>query len=102
MGVRALVQCPRAVTNTSASAGRLNWENVGRNPTQSAAWKTTEISLPVAITLFPEDVYRPPETWARRAYEDLIYFHEVDRGGVQSGSLAVSRSARCYSLGRLA
>src|SRR3989454_1089173 len=69
------------LTNTSASAGRLYWENVGRNPTQSAAWKTTEISLPVAITVFPEDVYRPPETWARRAYKNLIYFHEVDKGG---------------------
>ncbi|HKC82285.1 MAG TPA: alpha/beta hydrolase, partial [Gemmatimonadaceae bacterium] len=57
------------------------WENVGRNPTQSAAWKTTELTLPVAITVFPEDVYRPPESWARRAYQNLIYFHEVDRGG---------------------
>jgi len=35
----------------------------------------------VAITVFPEDVHRPPETWARRAYRNLIYFHEVDRGG---------------------
>ncbi len=69
------------LTNTSASAGRLYWENVGRNPTASAAWKTTEISLPVAITVFPEDVYRPPETWARRAYKNLIYFHDVDKGG---------------------
>jgi pimeloyl-ACP methyl ester carboxylesterase len=69
------------LTNTSASAGRLYWENVGRNPTQSSAWKTMEISLPVAITVFPEDVYRPPETWARRAYKNLIYFHEVDKGG---------------------
>src|SRR6185369_17950412 len=60
---------------------RLYWENVGRNPTASAAWKTTEISLPVAITVFPEDVYRPPETWARRAYKNLTYYHEVDKGG---------------------
>jgi len=28
-----------------------------------------------------KDVYRPPETWARRAYRNLIYFHEVDKGG---------------------
>jgi len=40
-----------------------------------------KISLPVAITVFPEDVYRGPETWARRAYRNLIYFHEVDKGG---------------------
>ena len=69
------------LTNTATSSARLYWENGGRNPTGSALWKTTEITLPVAITVFPEDVYRPPETWARRAYKNLIYFHEVDKGG---------------------
>jgi pimeloyl-ACP methyl ester carboxylesterase len=43
--------------------------------------KTAEISVPVGITVFPEDVYRAPETWARRAYPNLIHFHQVDRGG---------------------
>src|SRR6266478_214838 len=70
------------LTNTAASSARLYWENGSRGSViVAAAKKTTEISLPVAITVFPEDVYRPPETWARRAYRNLIYFHEVDRGG---------------------
>jgi pimeloyl-ACP methyl ester carboxylesterase len=70
------------LTNSAASAARLYWENGGRGSVVvAAAQKTAEISLPVAITVFPEDVYRPPETWARRAYRNLIYFHEVDRGG---------------------
>jgi pimeloyl-ACP methyl ester carboxylesterase len=70
------------LTNTAASSARLYWENGGRGSViVAAAQKTAEISLPVAITVFPEDVYRPPETWARRAYRNLIYFHEVDRGG---------------------
>src|SRR5262249_4312451 len=69
------------LTNSATSAARLYWENGGRNVTSAAAQKTAEISLPVAITVFPEDVYRPPETWARRAYRNLIYFHEVDKGG---------------------
>jgi pimeloyl-ACP methyl ester carboxylesterase len=69
------------LTNSATSAGRLYWEVGGRSAIQSAAWKTTEISLPVAITVFPEDVYRAPETWARRAYRNLIYFREVDKGG---------------------
>ena len=47
----------------------------------AATQKTAEISLPVAITVFPEDVYRPPETWSRRAYRNLTYFNEVDKGG---------------------
>ena len=43
--------------------------------------RSAAFSLPVAITVFPEDVYRAPETWARRAYRKLSYFHEVDKGG---------------------
>ena len=70
------------LTNTATSSARLYWENGARGSViVAAAQKTSEISLPVAITVFPEDVYRPPETWARRAYRNLIYFHEVDRGG---------------------
>jgi pimeloyl-ACP methyl ester carboxylesterase len=70
------------LTNSATSAGRLYWENGARGSVISAgAQKTAEISLPVAITVFPEDVYRAPETWARRAYRNLIYFHEVDKGG---------------------
>jgi len=70
------------LTNTAASAARLYWENGARGSViVAAAQKTNEISLPVAITVFPEDVYRAPETWSRRAYRNLIYFHEVDKGG---------------------
>jgi pimeloyl-ACP methyl ester carboxylesterase len=69
------------LTDTATSAGRIYWENGGRNVLSAAAQKTAEISLPVAITVFSEDVYRPPETWARRAYRNLIYFREVDKGG---------------------
>jgi pimeloyl-ACP methyl ester carboxylesterase len=69
------------LTNSAASAGRLYWENAGRGVTSSAAQMTTDIALPVGITVFPEDVYLPPETWARRAYRNLSYFHQVDKGG---------------------
>ena len=70
------------LTNTATSAARLYWENGARGSVIAAApQKTADISLPVAITVFPDDVYRAPETWARRAYRNLIYFNEVDRGG---------------------
>jgi pimeloyl-ACP methyl ester carboxylesterase len=69
------------LTNTAASAGRLYWENHGKSPTIASAQQTSEIKLPVATTVFGEDAYRPPESWARRAYPSLIYFHEVEKGG---------------------
>jgi pimeloyl-ACP methyl ester carboxylesterase len=69
------------LTNSATSSARLYWENGARGPVVAAAQKTAEISLPVAITVFPDEIYRAPETWARRAYRNLIYFHEVDKGG---------------------
>jgi len=69
------------LTNTATSAGRLYWEYGGRSVTNAVTEKTNEIALPVAITVFPGETYRAPETWARRAYPNLIYFREVDRGG---------------------
>jgi len=70
------------LTDTAASAARLYWESGKRGSViVAAAQKTAEISLPVAITVFPDDVYRAPESWARRAYRNLTYFHEVDKGG---------------------
>jgi pimeloyl-ACP methyl ester carboxylesterase len=68
------------LTNTAASSARLYWENHG-NILSAVALKTAEISIPVAITVFPEEIYRAPETWARRAFPNLTYFHEVDKGG---------------------
>src|SRR6202008_2673359 len=69
------------LTNTATSSARWYWENGGLSPLSAVAQKTAEISVPVAITVFPDEIYRAPETWARRAYPKLIYFHEVDRGG---------------------
>jgi pimeloyl-ACP methyl ester carboxylesterase len=69
------------LTNTATSSGRLYWENHGASPTSAAQLKSAEITVPVAVTVFPDDVYRAPESWARRAYPNLVYFNEVDRGG---------------------
>jgi pimeloyl-ACP methyl ester carboxylesterase len=69
------------LTNTATSSARLYWETSGQSVLLADAQKTSEISLPVAITVFPEEVYRAPQTWARRAYRNLIYFKQVDKGG---------------------
>src|SRR5260370_13644499 len=69
------------LTNSATSAGRLYWENGARGSVISAgAQKTAEISLPVAITVFPEGGYRAPGTWGRRAYRALNYFSHLRQG----------------------
>ena len=42
---------------------------------------TADIAIPTAVTAFPGELYVAPESWARRAYPRLIYFHEAERGG---------------------
>lgn len=67
-------------TNTATSSARLYWEN-NNNNFNADTQKTAEISLPVAVTVFPGEIYRAPKSWAQRAYRNLIYFNEVDKGG---------------------
>ena len=70
------------LTNTVTSGARFYWENRRQNLLSAAAQKTDQISIPVAISVFKEDdLFRPPETWARRAFPTLSYFNVVDRGG---------------------
>lgn len=69
------------LTNSATSAARIYWENRNIEIVGSASMKTDQIKLPVAITAFPEDVFVSPESWARKAFKNLIYFHEVNKGG---------------------
>ena len=69
------------LTNSATSAARLYWENREQSLISAGSLKTDKIAVPVAVSVFPEEVYRAPETWARRAYPTLIYFHEAAKGG---------------------
>jgi pimeloyl-ACP methyl ester carboxylesterase len=68
------------LTNTGPSGARLYWEN-NNNIFNAEAQKTAEIALPVAVTVFPGEIFRAPRSWAERAYPNLSYFNEVDKGG---------------------
>jgi pimeloyl-ACP methyl ester carboxylesterase len=63
------------LTNTGVSAGRLYWEHKG-------SWAGRKnVSVPVAVSNFPDDIVPAPRSWAEQAYPNLMYFNEVDRGG---------------------
>jgi pimeloyl-ACP methyl ester carboxylesterase len=62
------------LTNTGVSSGRLYWENT------YGFFDAKNVSIPAAVTVFPKELYQAPRTWAERAYPNLIYFNEVDRG----------------------
>jgi pimeloyl-ACP methyl ester carboxylesterase len=68
------------LTNTAASSAQLYWEN-NNNNFNAVEQKTAEVKVPVAITVFPGEIYQAPKSWAERSYKKLIYFNEVNKGG---------------------
>jgi pimeloyl-ACP methyl ester carboxylesterase len=63
------------LTNTGVSASRLYWEYKG------GFFNAKGVSIPVAVSVFPGEQYQAPRSWAERAYRNLIYFNEVEKGG---------------------
>jgi pimeloyl-ACP methyl ester carboxylesterase len=64
------------LTNTGVSAARLYWENT------ADLFDAKAITIPFAISVFPDELYQAPRGWAERAYPDnLIHYHQLDRGG---------------------
>jgi pimeloyl-ACP methyl ester carboxylesterase len=64
------------LTNTGVSAARLYWEN------KASFFDAKPITIPFAISVFPDELYQAPRSWAERAYpHNLIHYNKVDRGG---------------------
>jgi pimeloyl-ACP methyl ester carboxylesterase len=63
------------LTGTSISSARLYWEN------KLAFFEPKNIAIPVAVSIFPDEIYAAPRTWTQRAYPKLIHYNKLDRGG---------------------
>lgn len=68
------------LTNTGASSSRFYWEN-NNNNFSADAQKTRDIKVPVAISVFPHEIYQAPESWSKQAYPSLYYYRTVAKGG---------------------
>jgi pimeloyl-ACP methyl ester carboxylesterase len=62
------------LTNTGISSARLYWENT------VGFFDVKGVSVPAAVSVFPNEIYKAPRSWAERAYPNLIYFNEVEAG----------------------
>ena len=62
------------LTNTAISSARLYWEN------KLAFFDPKNISIPVAVSVFPDEIYAAPRSWAERAYPKLIYYNILNKG----------------------
>jgi pimeloyl-ACP methyl ester carboxylesterase len=68
------------LTGTGASTSRLYWET---NRAAAASFKDPppHVRLPVAYTVFPDELFQAPRHWVKHAYHNLIYFNEAEKGG---------------------
>ena len=63
------------LTNTAISSARLYWEN------KLAFFDAKGVAIPVAVSVFPDELYQAPRSWAERAYPKLIHYNKLDKGG---------------------
>ncbi|MFM0114976.1 epoxide hydrolase family protein [Paraburkholderia nemoris] len=63
------------VTNTGVSSARLYWEN------KLNFFAPKHVALPVAVSVFPDEIYAAPKSWAEKAYPKLIHYNRLPKGG---------------------
>ena len=68
------------LTGTGASAARSYWES-GQAQAKAAGQAPPPMTLPFGFTTFPGEIWRTPRSWVEKAYPNVIYFNEVDKGG---------------------
>ena len=63
------------LTNTGISSARLYWEN------KVAFFAPKQVKIPVAVSVFPDDIHAAPRSWAEKAYSNLIHYNRLPKGG---------------------
>jgi pimeloyl-ACP methyl ester carboxylesterase len=63
------------LTHTAVSSARLYWEN------KLAFFAVKNVTIPVAVSAFPDEIYQVPRSWARQAFPHLIHYNKPDKGG---------------------
>jgi pimeloyl-ACP methyl ester carboxylesterase len=67
------------VTNTAISSARLYWETF--QVAKGGFFDPRNVKIPVAVSVFPDEIYAAPKSWAERAYPNLIHFNRLSKGG---------------------
>jgi pimeloyl-ACP methyl ester carboxylesterase len=63
------------LTNTAVSSARLYWES------KLAFFAPKGVTVPTAVSVFPDEIYAAPQSWAERAYPNLIHYNRLEKGG---------------------
>jgi len=64
------------LTNTFVSGARLYWEFFG-----NSYFNVKGVQIPAAVSVFPDELYPVPKSWAEKAYPKLIHYNQLPKGG---------------------
>jgi pimeloyl-ACP methyl ester carboxylesterase len=78
------------LTNTAISSARLYWERAQLGP--GGFFDVRGVKLPVAVNVFPDEIYAAPKSWAEQAYPKLIHYNKLDKGGHFAATLPPGNS----------
>ncbi len=67
------------LTNTGISSARLYWETF--QVAKGGFFDPRNVTIPVAVSVFPDEIYAAPKNWAERAYPKLIHYNKLNVGG---------------------
>jgi len=67
------------LTNTAISSARLYWDTA--RASSAGFFDARGVKIPVAVSVFPDEIYAAPQSWAERAYPKLIHYNKLDKGG---------------------
>jgi hypothetical protein len=83
------------LTGTATSSARLYWESWDKD------WGFTKLDLPVGCSIFPGEIFKAPRVWGERAYSNLFYWNELERGGhfaaYEQPELFTQEIRRCFA-----
>src|SRR5580692_5209163 len=68
------------LTNTAVSSARLYWDTA-QISTGGGFFDVRGVTIPVAVSAFPDEIYAAPRSWAEKAYPKLIYYNKPEKGG---------------------
>ena len=82
------------LTNSAASSARLYWESFHNGFTAA------QVDIPIGCSIFPQEIYRAPRSWAERCMSNIIHWNELDRGGhfaaFEQPALFVEEVRNCF------
>ena len=67
------------LTNTGISSARLYWETF--QLPKAGFFDPRHVTIPVAVSAFPDEIYTAPKNWSEKAYPKLIYYNKLTKGG---------------------